>query len=480
MASPEKFEPVLVECEALVRSGQGQKARKILEKLTAREIPSISLAQTCALLRRCGLYEMSLRFLHSRVYPKVDGQKRSATARETVEYVLALQFAGAFKESGRLLTTLAGESEPRIALAQAAQHIFHWDYALALPHYKRLTESSGITDYEKLIARVNYLSCLGYSQHPGFTGEYTDLHRRLKKENLKLLLGNVYEIAAQYFIIGGDYKEADRTLKSAESELIEDGFFGHFFAAKWRAILSALKDNSTKPLIDFRQQALKISHWETLRHLDFYQTRLNPDGEWAPWVYFGTRYQSFREKIEVYRQFPDEQYVSRSGAGRGRHIDPWFIGNRKKDSDIQHRFFVFLLSDFYRPFSIGEVADAMFGEGQFRLEGSANRVHKLVHRLRQWLTENDLPFTLQEKNGYSLRFKADLEVKARKRSVRLDRIGFIFERYRNEMPVLVRADEWALKLGVSQAKAGALLTQAREEGVLVAEGAARYTRYRFK
>jgi len=471
----DKLEQLFDQTDQHLRTGQTAAAIKQLKKIVAAKIPRPFLARYCALARRANLPELSLKALKRLVYPKVKGTAR-AFDMELLEYAVALERIGARRESAHIAGMVDPAAEPRAHLVRASFAVSEWDYAKALPMYDQALGDQRLLGYERTVARVNHLACLGQTGDSRFEKMYSELKEELKRNQLWRLLGNVLEIAAQTQIQTRHFKDAQDTLKEAGRLLKEEASYGSLFVEKWTAFAKAMEAGDPKFLNELRTKALKDSDWETLRHIDLYRTVIEPDGIWSNWVYYGTPFPAFRNMLEKSRQFPEEQWVTREGDAKVQ-IDPWFVDG--EFGDICHRLLVFLLRDFYRPAKIGEIATELFDTRIFDLDVSSNRAHKLLQRFREWLKESKMPFRLDTANGYSLRAAQATAIKCRRRLISVEKTRFIFDRYPVHAQTLT-VSEWAETMGISQSRARLLVAGAVDQAVLEKSGSGRYTAYRLK
>lgn len=464
------------QCETWLRQGQFLQTQEALQSLTAAEIPRHHLADLSGLARRAHVWRLGLRWLHPVVRPKVD-QGRPASAKELMEYALALQKAGALREADEILSGIDVREEPRSLLSRAYVRMARWDYSAAEPFLFLYLESPGLSSYEKLIGRVNWLACLVFLRDARVENLLSVCENELREGGHQLLLSNCLEIRAQDAIIRQDWESAEKALARARELVDLEKNLDALFILKWQAVLSAMKGRTLAPLQEFRSEALKLSHWETLRDLDFYQAYLAPEGPWAKWVYFGTPHAEFRRRLEKVREFPEEDWIQR-GTNTSVRIDPWFPGSQ--DGDLSHRSFVLLLRDLYRPLRVGEAFSELFPDEYFNPESSPNRVHQAMTRMRKWIDETGFPFRLLEDQGsYSLRMDLSVSLRVRKELLEFEETRFMFQRFYLRSREPFTSEECARTLGLSRSAAQRLLKKAVESGVVERLGESRSTLYRY-
>jgi hypothetical protein len=265
-------------------------------------------------------------------------------------------------------------------------------------------------------------------------------------------------------------------LKEAEDLLAKGENMYAIFVDKWRNIAQALKTDSMDPLDVVRARALKAKHWETVRDVDFIRCTMRPESHWASWVYFGTPFAAYRQRLEGSRQFPEQTIVSRK-SNPELIVDPWHTGNHQ--GELPQLFLDLLLRDFYRPFKVGHIFSELYWDEFWDVSSSHNRVHQLAHRLRAFIEDNQLPFKLLRIDGaYALRMDEKAGIVCRKKMLPLKKLPYIFGRYEAETPRLLNAKGWGQRLNVTTVKARNLLSEASENGVVVKIGGGPATMYR--
>lgn len=472
------FQSLHKECEGLIRSGDSARARTLLKKITLEDVPRAKLADFCNVARRVQLWPAVLRALRPIVRPKVKNPVSPAKPLEKIEYALSLRRAGAFTEAENLLADASLDSEPRALLARGFGHMHHWDYRSALVDLEKYLNVPGLPEYEALTAKVNRLACLNFTGDSRFEVEFDEVAGALERNKNFLLLANCLEIHAQFFIERQRWPEAQKALARAQKLTAGEKGLSSLYIAKWSRILNAFKSKDATALEQFRAEALQHSEWETLRDLDYYQTRINPENPWAATVYFGTPFSSFRERLEKIRPFPAEDWIAREGKTVHK-FDPWFPGDM--EGELPHVLLLLLIQDLYRPATAGEIFARVYSDQFFDLGSSPVRVRQLITRLRKWIAKNEIPLVLKIfEGGYGLRLKAGARVLLRRRSLAGSKTRILFDRFREADLEPLSAQQWATRLGVSSVRIGRLLREATAEGVLLREGSSRYTAYRLK
>src|SRR5204863_379881 len=80
---------------------------------------------------------------------------------------------------------------------------------------------------------------------------------------------------------------AESYLNQATAILDEDEGVDRLFVHKWRSILLAFKSGDPSPIEEFRVQAQKVGHWESVRDADFHLLKMTKDERLFKKLYFG-------------------------------------------------------------------------------------------------------------------------------------------------------------------------------------------------
>ena len=141
----------------LIVSGHGAEARRLLRSLVEKKVPRAERLSLATLARRSNLHGVALRPLNPVVRP-TGKRRRSLTDKEKAEYAASLSYIGAAPEALAILRTVNADGVPESLLYQAFAHFSQWDYAAPIPLLRKYLQSSLITDYQRLIGKVNLLA----------------------------------------------------------------------------------------------------------------------------------------------------------------------------------------------------------------------------------------------------------------------------------------------------------------------------------
>lgn len=472
---PSDWQRRLSEADTLIRAGQSAKAQVIVQRLAKLKVPRARVEEFSSIARRCNRWEISLGVLKPYIYPKVKS-RAVVSDSERIEYALSLQRAGALQESMNILSRTEVRELPAATLGRAFAAMKQWDYGTArkeLDEY--LKHEAKISEYQAIIARVNRLACLGYEASAEFFDEFECLSPILSSQTYRLLWANSQEILALRLLELGRYKETEERVQQALTMIgRNDGPYA-LLLQKYERVAQSLMRGSIEELLSFRKEALAAFDWETLRHLDYYATILQPDGHWAKRVFFGTPYAGFRRKLEALRAFSEKDFVVVAGS-KEKVFDPWFPGSH--EGDLVHRLLVLLLRDWYRPLSVGGIFAALHPEEKFDVDSSFARVRQLLKRATSWLKLIDAPVRFVAPNQlHALRLQAGAKIQVRKCDLVIEKNRFLFSRFADEVQNPLSAQEWATKLNLSKRQTITLLNEAVEAGVIDKMGRGRYCTY---
>ncbi len=462
--------------ENQIRGGEIEAVRNALMAPDMTRVPRAHCARLANIARRAQRPSLSLRLLLPLVRPKVKNFQ-SASRDELLEYAYALQRVGARHESLKMFEDLS-KDDFKAHLGSAFHHISEWNYTEALVHIDKVLGHAQISKYEVVVARVNRLACLVALGDREAERLFFQLGRSMENEGSLVLRANILEIMAQYWIDVGNFSEARRMLGEAKELLVDSSDINRLLIEKWLVVCEALEHGSVVRLDDFRRRALALNHWETLRDLDYVRAKVDPASRWADWVFYGTPFAAFRRRLQDVRIFSDACWVAREDRPV-KKWDPWFPGGG--EGDLMHRFTASLLRDFYRPACVGEIFSNLFPDQYFDINVSPNRIHQIASRARHWLEQEGVPARLEEAGGsYSLRWDSGLALLARRSPIRFTKVEFLFERFRQPLPVALTAREWAEKLACSAEKCKRLLREGSEAGLIEVQRKGQYSKYILK
>lgn len=470
------YQQLQEQCENLLRAGQTTKCREILTDIKFEDLPRSRLAPYCALARRANLLDTALRALRPVIRPAVQ-RHFSASTEEIVEYAKGLLRVGAFHEADQLLEQIQDLNDPQVALTKGYSCIFQWNYRQALDHLNTYLATADTEDYSALVARVNRLACFQFLDHPEFVREFEILREYIKQKPFNVLHANILEIFSQHLIDHEDWTEAESFLADA-GQMIVGGTNSSrdlHWIQKWKRILHALKRNSISQLEAFRAEALNNREWETLRTLDFYRVKIDPESEYAYKVFYGTPFLSFRLKLSQLRPYPKNHWLGQGA----QKFDSWFPGY--DEGTLAHRTAMLLLRDLYRPLLPSQIFSALHDDEYLNLDSLNGRVRKIISRLKKWIDDHSIPLTLINLDGaYSLRIKTDSSILCHEAILPLDKLKFFFLRYLEAESIPVTTSQWAQAMQVKDGAASKMLNAATKANLIIKQRAGRENHYLIK
>lgn len=412
----------LTESEELIRLGLFEDVEKRL--LSLKKIARREAADLANIARRINRNDLAIKFLNPIVRSQ-DKLSPPATPIEKLEYADALRQLGATEESWNLLSDISSEKLPQVLLHQAFCLFTQWRYEEAIPLLQNYVLNPSLDDYPRCLGQINLAAAyIAENQLVLATPLVESLLAETKRLNFMLLYGNSLELRAQIFVSEKKYNQALILLDESRA-LLESSGKATLYVEKWQSIANSLKKNEITPsLLNVIEKARLMRHWETVRECELYIAFFEKNIDRFQFIYFGTPYKSFRERIvkmatESFKIPTSYLWVSNSKkpavifdiqAGQ-------LIGTESEDSQLPvgqvlHRFFILMAQDFFRPRMTLSLFCHLFPDEVVSASTSINRVHQIVKRARAWLKKTNAPLEIEELNGnYRLLIKKDLGVR---------------------------------------------------------------------
>lgn len=457
--------------EELIRSAHGDKARVLLAKLAqSRTLSREDRLSLAALSRRAHEPQLGVKLLYRLIHPSKDAPP-SANSAEQIEYAACLIRLGSFQEARQLLEKLSKAPEALFFLAGMEMRL--WNYGKAIPLLETYCRSREITDYQTLVGKTNLAVCYYYQRSNQkasvLLGEVLE---KTSNDAFKLLHGIALRQLGIVKLNQGDLSESLLFFKKAKESLAASVGVDYFLCEKWEAIAKFLsgKDGSKNKaaLLDLRSKAIAISHWESVRDIDFRIAVKENDQSLLLRLYFGSDTEGFKTRVKehlVEKTLPST-YLWKISTGRGsaKQIDP--LSNSEDGLKVGQkvsRLLNALTSDFYRPFSEGELIEKVFPEDFYSPIYSAPKLRQVLLRLRSWLKENKYPITIEIQDGYHrLTSKESVSLVIRQTestSDELVRLKYVQQQVGGEFT----SKDVARILGLSERGARAVLNSASKE-----------------
>lgn len=478
------FHRLHAECERALRDGQVNAVAKRLSTLNATRIPRKWRLPFANLCRRSGSVGLGLRILSPIVRSEIKELRESATAGELAEYAVLLQRCGAVEEGLKILESIDSKSHPDVLLSRAYCYFNTWQYAAAVPSLRDYIQVVG-DDYRSFIGRVNLAAALL------MCGQAAEC-RELLENNIEIatqrghrrLLGNCYELSAQLYIQSNELDSAEIELGRAVEIFPATQGLDQLFVKKWQAVIESRRARSPGALLRFRALAQSHEEFEAVRDADFHALAIEMDRERYDHLYFGTPFQSYRDRIALLApaEEPQSSYVFgnvnavrfdvATGTLDGREILS-FGGN-------PHKLLEILLRDFYRPSSVGAIFSQLYPTEHFNIFSSPGRVRQTIVRMREGFEASGFSIDIQNSlGGYRIptrqpvAFQISIERQPVDRHLRL--ISRVRERFRERLNFT--AKEAQSELGLSPASFLRFARSAIDNGQLEKFGAGPATVY---
>lgn len=467
-------------CEADLRAGKISHAAARLRTVKTTEIPREHRMAIANLCRRAQMDYQALKILAPVVRPE-KMITTAATAQEQAEYAASLLKIGAVHEALAILESV--QDEPTAKLFKAFCHFRRWEYTMAVPLLREFI-SQAPSDYMKLVGQVNLAAAYATTLQFHLANEIlSQAIPYAQREGHKRLWANAHEIRAQIHIHEGRYNEAKHDLSIAATELNEanDGLL----IRKWSAIAQSLQTGTTTALDQFREEAVQHRDWETLRDVDYFQCRVHFDEGTFGHLLFGTPFSEYRARATtgLNRHPVGHEFIFGSATAPRFYLATGEVEGMKVSApgNTVHQLLAVLLSDLYRPWSIGSIFAELFPREYFDVFSSPNRVHQLLWRLRRWFESNSIPVELTEYDGqYRLELKGDFAFVLPLQKVTLDEQEIYLRKIQSLFGngTTFSSRDVQAKLGISSSSFKRLASWALEHKKIIRMGASRATVYR--
>ena len=483
----ENYARFVDECEADLRAGRPQLVAKRIGRLNSAKVPRPFRLPLANISRRTGLVSLGMRLLTPIVHPEKKKFLVAASAAELAEYAVLLQRCGAVREALVILGHVDVTAVPEAPLYMAYCHFNLWEYERALPKLEAYVRNPS-TPYLGFVGRVNLASALVE------TARYEEAERLLL-ENIEMsrssgyarLEGNCHEMLSTIHVHRGDLAKADASLKLASTVFEAARVHDQLFVKSRQALVAALRELSAEPLRRIRAEALERREWETAREMDLFSLGIEFDQKGFEFLYFGTPYEAFRDRVRAHLRRDVEKSAFLFGEDGGKTLELMSIGGEDPeglpDGGKQHQLIEILLRDFYRPMSIGGLHAELFPGEHFNIFSAPHRVSQVIYRTRKWIAARNLPVRIDcAKGAFALRVEGGLGiwVPLERRAVDAN------SRYLSQLkktfsgPDGFAASEAKRELGVSAGTFKRFVRWAEDKGTIERFGASSRTRYFFR
>lgn len=401
--------------EQFLRMGERGNARTQLDQIlnSKVKISRNKLVKFCELLRRAGKSDESIKYLHKYVRRKSKNFKKP-TVQEIEEYAGALINLKLLEEAQGLLKEAVPFRSPKTFFFLGLAAVNEWNYEAGEKYFEEFLSFQSNSQYDYYIGIVNLVACqifLVDSIHGKIEKILDKIEVYLKETkelNFKILHANLLELKTQLIVRVSNTKLPKNILLAAREIINDSKSKENLFIEKWN--LLSIKPHSTdykkkeldlwiKKILELRNKANEIGHIETVRDIDFYLG--NYDENVLERVYFGTPYETFRNRI--IKEYPNftiqDSFWHEIGSGmKVKEFDYLQYKELTKSSKILKTLQA-LTSDFYRLQNKYSLFGLIFPGEFFNSEVSFNKVYVTITRTRNWLKRKHIPLQILEKNG---------------------------------------------------------------------------------
>jgi len=399
----------LDELEELTRKGDSRQVHDVIVRFGVKEIPRPLLNDFARLCFRNGHYQLSLRILSPAITAHREGHE-NLSFEEMIAYALALQSIGLIKEAKEWLIQVPSENYPEVLLNRAFCFFGEWKYQDSLPLLKKYIHHPRITDYRKIVGEVNIAAALISCEmtNEGLT-TIEKLIEVVSANKYDLLHMNCLELKAQALIQQQEFSAAEKILDEAFAIMPDSQSIYQFFVRKWKVICRLFLNSEDASIRDeylqIRAEASKRKHPESLRDLDLYWAFICKDEGMLQRILHGTKNISYIKRAEnLYdgKLRKNKELILNNSDNslpvtEEKHIKNIF--ETLKEHPLQYQFLREMLSDFYRPASLGDIFQILYKDEVFNAETSPKRILNQFYSLKKNLDEIRAPIHIHKEGS---------------------------------------------------------------------------------
>jgi tetratricopeptide (TPR) repeat protein len=482
LETSDKYTKLIAECDQLIMAANLNAVTHLISKLKLAHVPRHVRQDLAKICRRAGLINHGLRLLQPLIHNEKLRQN-PATAGEICEYGVLLSRNGSVQEALSLLTKVDPEKAPEALLYSSYCHITNWDFSQAAFYLQQFLKVAA-DPYIQLVARVNlaysYLESAQLKSAYQFILETKEIADQLGS---KRLVGNCLLLLGQLHFNENNFAKSREALESARQIFGANKSYDELLISKWLAVMSALDQKSSGPLLAFRKEAEEREHWESVRDADFFLLKIKFDQILFDHLLFGTPMKSYRERILAQLGgTPSPRYLFGSSRGPCLNLDSGKVQNGPaiEAGKKPHQVFAGLLKDFYVPRNIGTLYSYLYPGEHFDINSSPLKVRQQLWRARNWLVENNIPAKIvQTHSSYKLNIDGDFGIKVSLASAPTDFTSVKWRELQRAFPAGTRfsAEQACEKLNLSRSAFYRLVRPILIAGQLLKFGENKSTQY---
>ncbi|MGE0762114.1 MAG: hypothetical protein AB7N80_02430 [Bdellovibrionales bacterium] len=339
--------------------------------------------------------------------------------QEVLQYAMALKQLGAPQLALSHFVALESDDLPEAWLYGAITLFTQARHHEAIPKLQKYLSFERLTHYQRLIGGLN----LGAAYI--FEKRFKEADQLLKvvsaeaeKMQLHLIHGNSLELRAQIHILGRDIQGAEHLLRQAEKFIHNSAPVYQLFLKKWTAVLELLRSDSSRQALQkmaqVRENAKALNHWETLRECDFYEAIYSANEELCLYVYFGSPYSAYRQRLIDF--YPHKIRIPESYNWHGTpfpnptpvdHLDLRGL----KPKGTTHQILRLLCSDFYNPIRPINFFTLLYPKERIDPESALPRIFNTISRAKKWLKNEGYPLEIShDDEAYRLKWLAPFSI----------------------------------------------------------------------
>ena len=479
------YRNLLETCESLIRAGKANEAAEKLAALNTARVPRAFRLALANLCRRTDLLNQGLRILETVARPDMPVISEPASEAELCEYAMLLARSDARHEAMSILDRLDPKRAPAVHMVRASFEVTDWNYAGALSSLEAFLASS-TEEYPRLVGRVNLAAALiALGRLDEAMAHLAPATEYASRSGFARLHANCFELSAQVHVARRDFSAARTDLSQADAILRANGTRDELFVRKWTALVLSLEDGTTERLDRFRDDALEMKNWESIRDADRLALQVRFDEARFDRLYFGTPLERYRADLsERFSRVPAaETFLLGSESQPRLDVKSGEIsglGQPLKARNIPLRLLQILFKDLYRPLRIGGLFSSLFPGEHFDIFSSPTRVHQTVYRTRRYLEENGVPISIEENDGrYSARVHDGFSIAVPLEGKPLDNHSLKYTRLqaRFQPGHIFSSAEAKEALGLSGPTFTRFIAWAMDQGLALKRGAGPATRY---
>lgn len=474
--------------DSLIKEAKWKEAQLELSQFRkGKALPRPHVLPFAQLCRRASIPELGLTALRPFVCPTGRQLGKAASEAERTEYATILIRIGLCNEARNLLSNATTKSSTEVVHTLAYLNSKRWNYPAATKYFLEYTSRSELDSYALQIGRLNLAMSLTFEEKLDHAEDVIQSVLNSKEaKSFDLVKANALRLFGVIAFHKGDHKEAIRLLKLSSDAFPESNSIDLFLNEKWTAIVnycvSRASNESREKIEAVRKKAVQLTHWESVRDIEYHTAAFDGDENKLIYLYYGTPYEHFRNRIT--RKFPNlkipKSLVWRpsGNSNLAKHVFDITQCNLKV-GHASHRLLSILSSDFYRPFSTVDVFDHVFSEENYLPGSSESRAYQIISRTRLWLKAEKIPLEIVSiGNGVRLMEK-DCAVVVQENSTGEEQDYYRLEMIRFKLGDSFSVSEAVPLFDVSRRTVISLITNAVNEGVLIRTGKGKNTRYTF-